>query len=338
MPMQMTVRPSSPRTLRYGPRETRSTQPSCTSALSKAPMRIPPFVPAAIPREPTWKSRDYTRAAKHAAPIKQGDRGPESMPFPVHYGIELEMDNTNLRQTRLAVAHALGGPCQGRPQGVTDEVGRLWEVKPDEGTLVEVASPVLGGMAGLRDVQSIASRMAAQGAVAHERTGTHFHVDARGMDVPHVIRLIGLLARHERLLYRALGVHSGRARYCMPMERKNVLKLLERPPTSPVDLCKLYRGPYGERERGLNVENLLNRGSKVTLEFRYFNGTLDPHLIGCYAGLVMGLTQYAMASRHLPSRQEVLNKPSLPALLQQLDMPPAHPVSTLLVGRMLAAY
>ena len=340
MPIPVTFRlpifastPQSP----WAPRPARvAARPSAIAAASVV------FPPPEGAREPAWRARDYTRAAKLAPRVSPTELGPESMPFPANFGVELEMDGPDLRATRLGVAHALGVACKGRSdvsrRGVTDETGRLWQVKPDEGTLVEVASPVLGNLQGLRQVQSIASTMADRGARTHETTGVHFHVDARQMELPHMVRLIALLARHERPLYRALGVYSGRADYCLPMQKNNVEELLQNPPTSTADMCETYRGPYIDRQRGLNVENLLNVDtSKVTLEFRYFNGTLSPHLIGCYAGLVMGLTDYAMASRHIPAPNELKKEGSIPALLRQINLPPTHPVSTLLMGRMLAA-
>ena len=49
-----------------------------------------------------------------------------------------------------------------------------------------------------------------------------------------------------------------------------------------------------------------------------------------------GLAHDAMASERIPNCREVLGQPRLPTLLDQIDMPPTHPVSTLWVGCMLA--
>lgn len=246
----------------------------------------------------------------------------------VSMGIEVEMQNIALPKARSVVFKGLPGAQRRTERGVIDSQDRLWEVKLDgggrAGDIVELASPILTSLDDVRTTQTLSAALAEQGAMSTARTGVHLHVDAReeAMTVPHMVRLVGMAARYEADLYHTLGVSPARRdRYCLPMEQGRIAALLRDPPADRETLCRAYRGALPDRDRGLNVDNITNFKNKITMEFRYFDGTLEAPLIGAYASLVQGMVRHALAGTEPPSPHSLARPGTVPELLEEIGLP-----------------
>ena len=259
---------------------------------------------------------------------------PEHLALAGRFGVELEMEGLTLGRLRQVVADYLGPEARDVKGGVLDRHGRLWEVKPDLFSIVEVATPPLSGLEDVRILQGLAARLMQAGATVSTETGVHVHVDARELSEGQIVRLLGLVAHHEADLISALKMHPEREFYCGDVRRSALAPMLTDIPKGRTALMRAYRGPNPVKCLGLNVEHLApsNFG---TLELRYFNGTLNPSVIGAHVGLALAFVRFAQQKGPMPSAASVAGGGDLPTLLHALDLRPNDPPSIFLYRNML---
>ena len=250
--------------------------------------------------------------------------------FPRPFGVEIEMAKTTLEHVSAELVKALPGRAPDHSD-VFDAKGRRWEVKHDIPN-IEIATPILQTYEDLSMVQRVVSALSRSGARCDANTGVHVHVDAAKIDAPALTYMLALVARHEPYLYSALGVERFRRQvYCRPLGAARVDRAVRTQPQTIDALSAAMRG-HGDMAKftGLNLEPIFSRGGFGTIEFRYFNGCLDPHAIGCYVGYAQALMHHTAISSVKPAQDE---QPSLPGLLHRIGLGPEHAVSRMLCGQ-----
>lgn len=217
------------------------------------------------------------------------------------FGIEIETTGI----PRIALATALASVVGGSPTdlGVRAADGRHWQVVADcslsggWSNSGEVVSPILTA-ADFGLVAKVVEALGRAGARVDRTCGIHIHVGAEALGYSGLTNLVRMVAKHDQLIAAALSIDAQRRDdFCKPTE----LALVERIARSPRNMEGLalawYNGPTPQRERyhrsryhGLNLHSVFHRG---TVEFRWFNGSLDPATVTAYLHLVMALAERA---------------------------------------------
>lgn len=148
---------------------------------------------------------------------------------------------------------------------------------------VEIVSPVLKGIDGLNQVKVVVEYLRSINAIVNDRCGLHVHVGV-GNDRELVNKVVALCANHEKALYAATGTKSReRGRYCLPISSAFRQVDMTRPETTR---------NAADRYRLVNLSNLL-AGSKPTVEFRGFAGTLNFGKIVMHIRVAVALVERA---------------------------------------------
>jgi hypothetical protein len=147
---------------------------------------------------------------------------------------------------------------------------------------VEIVSPVLKGADGVRQILEVVRKLNQMGAKVNPSCGFHVHVGFP--DNPAQIdRITHLAANFEKAIFASTGTKNReRGTYCRSI--KNT-----------------HRHDAGRRSRYhlLNLTNILS-GTKPTVEFRAFSGTLNISKILGYVRMCVGLVERALEMKKLP--------------------------------------
>jgi Putative amidoligase enzyme len=159
---------------------------------------------------------------------------------------------------------------------------------------VEVVSPVLKGVDGLKQIKAVCEWLRAIGAKVNRSTGLHVHV---GWDINHgrdaMKRLAHDVANFETAIYASTGTRSRQdGRYCKPV----------RDDQAYVNVFKNGDGLPSRIDDRFHVLNVTNLGSyKSTVEFRAFAGTTSQTKIIGYIRLCLGIVERSLVSKR-PAR------------------------------------
>ncbi|GAB6184592.1 amidoligase family protein [Thermopirellula anaerolimosa] len=153
----------------------------------------------------------------------------------------------------------------------------------------EIVSPVLRGEEGIRQVIEVLEILEAKGHRVNASCGVHIHVGWR-RDWPSeaLARLVTIVAYLEKGLYAITGTKSReRGRYCGGVRKYGSDKTAK---------------PALDRDRyhALNLTNLA-RGTKDTVEFRVFSGSLNPTKVVGWIQVSLGLVERALAAKRMPT-------------------------------------
>ena len=150
----------------------------------------------------------------------------------------------------------------------------------------EVVSPVLRGSDGLRQIKQVVEFLHSIGATVNARCGLHVHVGV-GADLDLVRKVTTLAANFETAIYASTGTdRRERGGFCSP-------------------ISAAYRGMSFADRRDMAIRsryhllNLTNfaHGTRPTVEFRAFAGTLNFGKIAAYVRLCVGLTERAAKAK-----------------------------------------
>jgi hypothetical protein len=159
----------------------------------------------------------------------------------------------------------------------------------DGGHACEIVSPVLQGAEGLAQVAEVLRTLQAKNHRVNGSTGVHVHVGwKRDWPSEALARLVTIVAYVEKGLYAITGTKQReRGAYCGGVRRygnKDHAK------------DRVENGRY----HALNLTNLAN-GTKDTVEFRVFSGSLQVVKVLGWIQVCLGLVQRALAAKRMPS-------------------------------------
>lgn len=231
----------------------------------------------------------------------------------LRFGIEIETVGLRREDLARAIHSVVGGSLSIWTASVTDPNGRVWRVEYD-GSLSdrnysgEIVSPILG-YHDLDLLQAVVQAVCQAGARADYSTGIHIHVDGSQFDVRTLLNLVNFVHKQERLLEHVLQITDRRlGRYCRPINSAFMERLAARRPTTMAELNQAWYGArnthpdrhHGSRYHGLNLNSLFYR---KTIEFRYFNGSVDADEVKAYIQLVLALAANALSTKVASSKR-----------------------------------
>jgi len=152
----------------------------------------------------------------------------------------------------------------------------------------EIVSPILKGVDGLVQVAEVLRALETKGHRVNASCGVHVHVGwKRTLPSEALARLITIVAYVEKGLYAITGTKNReRARYCGGVRKYGNEK---------------HAKPNLDRNRyhALNLTNLA-RGSKETVEFRVFSGSLSAVKVVGWIQVCLGLVERALSAKRMP--------------------------------------
>jgi len=214
------------------------------------------------------------------------------------FGVELEVYLPTLAAAeagvRIGVYHH-GIQVPGLPAGwKAEEDGSLRNATPPCHTALEIVSPVLKGVEGLKQLVAVCEWLNARGAKVNRSTGFHVHVGFDRTNEAGLQRLVTMTANFEKALYASTGTHSReQGQYCRGVQNNPAFQAAYRF-TRVVRSCRVSC-----RYHLLNVTNLAT-GDKPTVEFRCFAGTTSDVKTVAYVRLCLGLVEKALTMKKLP--------------------------------------
>jgi hypothetical protein len=215
------------------------------------------------------------------------------------FGIEIEFDGANPNAVARALHDAgLASSARQEPYHSSSRVPGKWTVEHDATVAGEVVSPILQDTPETwAQLERVCQILQAQGARASGRTGGHVHVgvDSAGMDhdVNKFRRVARMCAWAEDLLYRLAAATGQRGRshrgstngyrWCGPMGSGQF--------EETQGLSDLANRVGSSHSVGLNFGNILERNR--TIEYRYFDSSLDPARLQANIKLACWVTKRA---------------------------------------------
>lgn len=153
----------------------------------------------------------------------------------------------------------------------------------DDGDPVELVSPVLKGIRGLREVAKVAQALKRAGAQVNDSCGFHVHVGAGNLTGATFINLVKRYAAYESVMdsFMTANRRLNENEYCRSLsgmlDRMNRLSGSSTPTQvanrfSHSDYDHRYGVSSGGRYYKVNLCSFLRHG---TVEFRHHNGTME---------------------------------------------------------------
>ena len=174
----------------------------------------------------------------------------------------------------------------------------------DEGG--ELVSPVLTDTPETwRSIETICEVAKRHGASVNSKTGGHVHMGMDPLDTARQRwrRFFKLVGRYEECIYRFSGGDLGRIRenyshYAMPFSNNAVESSTMNFRMDNEDDVKRVASHVGStRYYGINLTNIPRCNAPNTVEFRYFNGSLNPKQIQANIKLANGFIMAAEKAR-----------------------------------------
>jgi len=153
----------------------------------------------------------------------------------------------------------------------------------------EIVSPILRGEEGLKQVAEVLRTLEAKKHRLNASCGCHVHIGwHRDWPSEALARLVTIVAYVEKGLYAITGTKSReRGRYCGGVRKygndKNAKPNLDR-----------------DRYHALNLTNLA-RGTKDTVEFRLWSGSLSVIKVIGWVMVSLGLVERALSGKRMPT-------------------------------------
>ncbi len=237
------------------------------------------------------------------------------MKYTIHnqkFGVEIETAGCERKRIAEAIKTIVNGRVTqefGTFQAslVTQPDGRIWRVQNDASITTirghkgsEIVSPILT-YDDIPTLQLIIIAVKGIGCIAHRSCSVHVHVDATPHTAQSLTNLAKMVYRNEDLLFQAIGTSpERRAHYTKPMEQEFIDRLLQSKPDTMTDLNRAWYGHANQnpqhydqsRYRGLNYNNLYR--SIHTIEFRYFQASLNSERITSWIQLVLAMSAKAL--------------------------------------------
>lgn len=242
------------------------------------------------------------------------------------FGIEIETAGISLRAAAEAVRSVTGGTAAETEDydecsqiwTVTAPDGRIWKAAPDssitpelgdpEMNTAEIVSPVCRA-SDIPAVQAVVRALKAAGAKVNDSCGIHVHVGVPGVTGRELACLVKTVNRQEEYLFEALGVLTSRQnQYAQQVDPDLMDRLASQKPQTlcqfkkawyhikgnktDEELAKYDFGHYHHsRYHGLNLHAVFTKG---TVEYRYFNGSLNDLKVKAYIQFCMALTAHGL--------------------------------------------
>jgi hypothetical protein len=202
----------------------------------------------------------------------------------ITFGVEFEVSMPSSNATFTVGGYHRGAQILELPDG--------WNAQSDASIQsapgfvgVEIVSPVLKGVDGIKQVIQACRWLESRGAVVNVSTGFHVHVGFDRTNEKALKRLVATVANHEQAIYATTGSRDRATNgYCRSVLRSEEAKFVHKNGL-PASISRYSL---------LNLSNLAS-GNKPTVEFRAFAGTVDAVTAIGYIRLCVGFVERAIA-------------------------------------------
>lgn len=178
----------------------------------------------------------------------------------------------------------------------------------------ELVSPVLTDTPETwRNIEKICEVAKRHGARINYQCGGHVHIGIEPLNTARQRwkRFFKSIGGFEDVIYRLSGGSLGRIRsnyssYATPFsDRARVTAESRIRLNDRTDINNLTRRASGQnRYHGINLTNIYQENKPKTVEFRYFNGSLDPSVIQANVKIANGVIMAAQKARTRDTREE----------------------------------
>ena len=250
------------------------------------------------------------------------------------FGIEIETTGIGRERTAKAIAAYFGTTARyvGHHLGdwhVPMPDGRKWVVERD-GSVTDPSAEVVSPVCRWDDlpmVLAVAKTIRVAGAKADGSCGIHIHIGLGEHTPQSLRRLVNIVNAKEDLLTMALGISPARrSQWCAPVNQVFLTELNRRKPTTMEDFARIWYARNGgsssdwrrcaaqhydhSRYHLLNLHAAFSTERPAhTIEFRAFNGTLDPDKILAYIQLCLAISAQALTSKAASPTRPVTDNP-----------------------------
>ncbi len=188
-------------------------------------------------------------------------------------------------------------PSQRIHQETDDYIGLITNVNRDDFSplngLAEIRTPPLP-WGELNRCIEIAQVLRAAGVFVNSSCGFHVHVDVSRMTGIELTRLARIMYQIEPLFRRAVGVYlKVRESYAKPINGEFIADVMLTKNIETKKFDELINEKSGGKYHGLNLESR----HRNTVEFRYFNGTMDPLKMKACIDLACSIVKRAYARK-----------------------------------------
>ena len=240
-----------------------------------------------------------------------------------NFGIEIEVTGISRKETADVVAKFFNNLayhwCGSYDEyHVLDAKARTWKILSDasiipmrrlQGELVpadnnykvELVSPILT-YEDIETLQELVRALRKAGAVSDSLycSSIHIHINVAPHTPNSLKNLVNLMASKEDILYKALDIDPSRLKYCKKINEELIATINKKKPKTLEALADIWYAGYGNEDRtrkyhisrycGCNLHSVFTKG---TIEFRLFNGSLNPSEISAYIQFCLALSHQA---------------------------------------------
>lgn len=163
----------------------------------------------------------------------------------------------------------------------------------------EVVSPILEGVAGFAELESVVNAISAIGATTNRSTGLHVHVEASDLTGEEVARVVEFYAVNQNAIDQMVSLSRRNNSYCNKISPWRLTSMKEAAATNKEAL----RG-FANKYTVVNITPLFSYG---TIEFRQHQGTVNAKKISSWVKFVMGVVNGAQMATDLDTSVEMAN-------------------------------
>ncbi len=229
------------------------------------------------------------------------------------FKIKIETKRQHRHEVAEAIQKIVGGkiehiyfPVCYDPWHVIDRHGRTWKIVAEPSMRIlqylqaKIVSPTLT-YDDIPELKRVIQAVRELGVESDGSCGIHIAVDAQEFDARAIKNLFKMVAKREHVIEYALGTTQWRLhRFCKRVEKRFFRDGLGNAVNNLDDLNTAWYGQYNSkpsmeddtRNRGLNLNNFWY---DKTVEYRWFNGTVDDDKIVAYLHFALAFTAKALS-------------------------------------------
>lgn len=266
------------------------------------------------------------------------------------FGVEIEFTGISRYRATSVLARFFGTSVPefemfGRQFHVLDQKHRMWRILHDAS--IRASSPAyddedpfdedsfkcelvtpLCGYDDIPLIQQVVRELRGAGMVVNRSCGLHVHVDQNGHTASSLKNLVNLMASREELLFKALGTHHSRMRYCRSIDRDFLEQIQSVDSDSDLeDIRSMWysgadRSDEHYDESRYHALNLHSMWQGKGIEFRMFNSTTHAGRVKAYIQLCLAISNQAKVQRWVShrARSTVFEKRQFRSWLTQMGL------------------
>lgn len=238
-------------------------------------------------------------------------KGFRFVPFNRKFGIEIEACGVSMAKVAAALCEA-GIECYTESYNHTNR--SHWKVISDgslDGThTFELVSPILEGMAGLAQVETVSRVLTSLRARINKTCGLHIHFDASGIGVEQMKSIMINYANYEGIIdsFMPQSRRANNNNYCQTITYLR----------SRIESATTIEGLISQQGTRYHKVNLQSYNRHKSIEFRQHSGTIEFEKIKNWIVFLHNLVEYSKTKRVEVATLASLSKIQQPEVMTYL--------------------